>query len=93
LRIFFGDDLTSSSIRICNLFISRKSPDPVFNAIRCHIGSYNDGNKKGRREIAPTVVTSLPLPVPVHPWSKAESDCDNSERQNQSALMSNADKP
>ena len=38
-------------------------------------------NKKGRGEIAPTFLTSLLIPVPVHPWSKAESDCGNCERQ------------
>jgi len=32
-------------------------------------------NKKGRGETAPTFLTSLLIPVPVHPWSKAESDC------------------
>lgn len=39
------------------------------------------GRPKGQGETAPTFLTSLLLPVPVHPWSKAESDCGKCERQ------------
>ena len=47
----------------------------------------NGGDKKGRGEIAPTFLTSLPIPVPVHPWSKAESNYGNCEQPKYSSAQ------
>ncbi|WP_157224507.1 hypothetical protein [Rhizobium mesoamericanum] len=50
------------------------------------------GNKKGRGETAPTFLTSLLIPVPVHPWSKAESNLRQiASGRRVPALISNAD--